>query len=127
MNCHPDRSVDGALGPPKDPRLLFAAHGLTSPAITFALLTPVVLLVHVYHPLADDGAVYVAGIKKLVNPSLYQADAIFVSSPTQLSIFAHVLAALFRWGHIPLPLLLLGCHLASIFLFLLGSWKLATR
>ena len=37
-----------------------------------ALLTPVVLLVHGYHPLADDGAVYVAGIKKLANPSLYQ-------------------------------------------------------
>jgi hypothetical protein len=97
------------------------------PAITIALLTPVVLLVHGYHPLADDGAVYVAGIKKLVNPSLYQADTIFVSSPTQVSIFAHVLAALLRWGHIPLPLLLLGCHLASIFLFLLGSWKLAAR
>jgi hypothetical protein len=97
------------------------------PAITLAVLTPAVLLVHGYHPLADDGAVYVAGIKKLANPSLYQADAVFVSSPTQLSIFAHVLAALLRWGHIPLPFLLLGCHLASIFLFLLGSWKLAAR
>ena len=65
---------------------------------TIALLTPAVLLVHGYHPLADDGAVYVAGIKKLANPSLYQSDAVFASSPTHLSIFAHVLAPLLRWG-----------------------------
>ena len=92
-----------------------------------AALTPAVLLVHGYHPLADDGAVYVAGIKKLANPSLYQSDAVFVSSPTHFSIFAHVLAAMLRWGHLPLPFLLLLCHLASIFLFLLGSRALAAR
>jgi hypothetical protein len=92
-----------------------------------ALLTPAVLLVHGYHPLADDGAVYVTGIKKLVNPSLYQPDAVFASSPTHLSIFAHVLAALLRWGHVQLPILLLVCHVASIFLFLLASWRVANR
>ncbi len=95
--------------------------------VTIALLTPAVLLVHGYHPLADDGAVYVTGIKKLANPGLYQPDAVFALSPTHLSIFAHVLAALLRWGHFPLPALLLVCHAASIFLFLLGSWKVAER
>ena len=90
-----------------------------------ALLTPLVLLVHGYHPLADDGAVYVAGVKKLLNPSLFQSDAIFVLAPTHYSIFAHVLAVLVRWGHLPLPILLLACHVVSIFLFLLGSWKVA--
>ena len=97
------------------------------PLLTLALLTPVVLLVHGYHPLADDGAVYVTGIKKLADPGLYQTDAVFALSPTRLSIFAHVLAALLRWGHISLPVLLLACHAASIFLFLLGSWKVAAR
>ncbi len=97
------------------------------PAATIALLTPVVLLVHGYHPLADDGAVYVTGIKKLANPVLYQTDAVFALSPTRLSIFAPVLAWLLRWGHIPLPALLLVCHVASIFLFLLGSWKVAAQ
>jgi hypothetical protein len=92
-----------------------------------APLTLAVLLVHGYHPLADDGAVYVTGVKKLADPSLYQPDAVFASSPTQLSIFAHVLAAVLRWGHVPLPVLLLVCHVASIFLFLLGSWRVANR
>jgi hypothetical protein len=93
--------------------------------VMIALLTPVVLLLHGYHPLADDGAVYVTGIKKLADPGLYKPDAVFALSPTHLSIFAHVLAPLLRWGHIPLPALLLACHAASIFLFLLGSWKVA--
>jgi hypothetical protein len=92
---------------------------LRYPIFTIALLAPAVLLIHGYHPLADDGAVYVAGIKKLANPSLYPSDAIFALAPTQLSIFAHLLA--------PLPTLLLLCHLASISLFLLGSWSVALR
>jgi len=93
----------------------------------FALLTPLVLVVHGFHPLADDGAVYVTGIKKLANPSLYQADAVFALSPTHLSIFAHVLAIPLHRGLLPLPALLLVCHLASIFLFLLGCWRVAER
>jgi hypothetical protein len=89
------------------------------------LLTPAILLVNGYHPLADDGAVYVTGIKKLANPGLYQSDAVFALSPTRLSVFAHVLAPLTRW--VPLPDLLLACQLASIFLFLLGAWRVATQ
>jgi hypothetical protein len=97
------------------------------PAITIALLAPAVLLIHGYHPLADDGAVYVTGIKKLADPNLYQSDAVFALSPTRFSIFAHVLAALLHGSHLSLPVLLLLCHLASIFLFLLGTWKVAAH
>jgi hypothetical protein len=92
---------------------------------TIALLTPAVLLVHGYHPLADDGAVYATGIKKLANPTLYQSDAVFATSPTRFSIFAHVLAPLLHWSS--LPVLLLVCYVASIFLFLLGARQIATR
>jgi len=95
------------------------------PLATITLLTPAVLLLHGYHPLADDGAVYVTGIKKLANPSLYQSDSVFATSPTRFSIFAHVLAPLLHRG--PLPVLLLVCQVASIFLFLLGAWLVATR
>jgi hypothetical protein len=85
----------------------------------------VVLLVHGYHPLADDGAVYVTGIKGLANPSLYRSDAVFALSPTRFSVFAHVLAPLLHLCS--LPALLVICHLASIFLFLLGARQVATR
>jgi hypothetical protein len=87
------------------------------------MLTPTVLLVHGYHPLADDGAIYVAGVKKLANPSLYPSDSVFALAPTRLSMFAHVLAPLLRCGS--LPVLLLLFHLASIFLYLAGAWRMA--
>ncbi len=102
---------------------LLAKH----PVLAITLLTPLVLLVHGYHPLADDGAVYVAGIKKLVHPDLYRPDAVFVLWNARVSIFSHVLAALVKYVHIPLPVLLLACHLTSIFLFLLGCRKVAIR
>ncbi|MEA2542290.1 MAG: hypothetical protein QOH35_3656, partial [Acidobacteriaceae bacterium] len=46
-------------------KTLGTLHSLPAqfPLATIALLTPAVLLVHGYHPLADDGAVYVTGIK----------------------------------------------------------------
>ena len=92
-----------------------------------ALLTPLVFLVNGYHPSADDGAIYVEGVKKLVDPSLYRSDAVFVQSHTRFSIFAHLLAGLVRYGHISLPVLLLACQLLSIFLFLLGCSRVASK
>ncbi len=94
-------------------------------AVIAALLTPVVLLVHGYHPLADDGAIYVAGVKKLLNSSLFPSDSVFVLAPTRLSVFAHVLAAVVRWSHLSLPVVLLACQLTSIFLFLFGCYRVA--
>ena len=102
------------------------ASPIGKPAFSLALLSPFVLLIHGYHPLADDGAVYVAGIKKLAYPALYPRDAVFALSPTRLSVFAHLLAACVRWLHLPLPPLLLFCHLLSIYLFLLGCWKVTS-
>ena len=97
------------------------------PLLILALLTPAVLLIHGYHPLADDGAIYVAGVKKLLHPDLYQTDAVFVTQHVRYSIFAHVLAGLVRYAHLPLPVLLLLAHVASIFLFLLGCWNVAKQ
>jgi hypothetical protein len=97
------------------------------PILTLALLTPIVFLVNGYHPFADDGAIYVAGVKDLLHPKLYRSDAVFVQSHTRLSIFAHLLAGLVRYGHIRLPALLLACQLLSIFLFLLGCLKAAKK
>jgi hypothetical protein len=125
VGLRPSSSAHVRLGEHGAPVRFPQACDTTSPLAAIALLTPVVLLVHGYHPLADDGAVYVTGIKKLANPSLYRSDAVFATSPTRLSIFAHVLAPLLHWGG--LPVLLFACHLASIFLFLLGAWQLATR
>lgn len=92
-----------------------------------ALLTPAVLLVHGFHPFADDAGIYSAGVRKLANPALYQPDADFVLANTQLSLFAHLGAAMLRITQIPLEHLLLFTHLASIFAVLLASFAVARR
>lgn len=92
-----------------------------------AALTPTVLVIHGYHPFADDAGIYIAGIRKLLNPALYRLDAPFVVANTRLSIFAHVLAEFVRFTHLPLTIVLLAAYLVSIFLFLLGSWLVASR
>jgi hypothetical protein len=93
--------------------------------LLLTILTGVVLLVHGYHPYANDAGIYVAGVRKLLNPLLYRTDAPFVVAHTRLSIFAHVLAALVRVTRLPLSWVLLVAHLFSIYLFLWACWRLA--
>ena len=90
-------------------------------------LTPAVLLIHGYHPFSDDASLYVAGIRKLVEPALYKPDAHFALANSHLSVFAHFLAEMIRITHLPLTIALLAAHLASIFLFLLAGWFVASR
>jgi hypothetical protein len=96
-------------------------------AFWLVVLTLAVLIVHGYHPFSEDAGIYVAGVRKLVDPSLYKPDAAFVLSGTRLSLFPHLLAAFVRVSRIPLEYLLLIAHLASIFAFLLACWSLAHR
>jgi hypothetical protein len=98
-----------------------------SALVCLAAITPVVLLVHGYHPFADDAAIYVAGIRKLLDPSLYQPDAPFVLANTHLSLFAHLMAAAIRATHLRLSVVLFATYLVSIFGFLLACWLIACR
>lgn len=91
------------------------------------LLTPVVLLIHGYHPFAGDAGIYTAGIRHLLDPSLYPLNSAFVDAFTRRSVFAWTVAALVRVTHAPLPWMLLALYLCSIVLFLLACEKLATR
>jgi MFS family permease len=95
--------------------------------LRLAALTPAVLLIHGYHPFADDAGIYVAGIRKLAHPALYQPDAPFVLANTHLSVFAHLLAAVIQVTHLPLTFVLLVTHLVSIYVFLLAGWSVASR
>lgn len=98
-----------------------------SSLLWLAALTLAVLLIHGYHPFADDAGIYVAGIRKLLHPTLYQIDAPFVLANTRLSVFAHLMAWMVRVAHLQLSAVLLATHLASIFLYLLAGWSVAVR
>lgn len=98
-----------------------------SDVAALTLLTPAVLLIHGYHPFADDAGIYVAGIRKMLDPSLFSIDASFVTAHTRLSIFSHLFAGTIRLFHIPLEISLFAAYLLSIFVFLLGCLRLSRR
>lgn len=96
-------------------------------AAAYLLLIPAVLLIHGYHPWSDDAAIYIAGLRKMMQPSLYPGDAAFVLAHTKVSIFSHLLALLAFALHIRLEPLLLLAYLSSAFLFLYACRSFALR
>ncbi len=108
-----------------------AAHTSRSAALSHAgallLLTPCVLLIHGFHPFADDAGIYVAGIRKVLDPSLFPVDSSFVVAHTQWSIFSHIFAEGLRITHLPLETGLLIAYILSIYTYLLGCLSLSRR
>lgn len=91
-------------------------------ALTFAAV-----LVHGYHPYAEDGGVYLPEIKRLLDPGLYPHRAEFVVGHLQYSLFAPAMAGLVRVSHLSLETVLLLVHLATFWMTLFAAWLLAAR
>jgi hypothetical protein len=85
------------------------------------------LLVHGYHPYAEDAGIYVAGIKLRLNPQLYPASAGFIQPYLRLSIFSNWAADVVRGLHLPLDVVLFATYLATTWLLLYSCLLLARR
>jgi hypothetical protein len=112
--------------PPAAPRLAGQPKVLYRHAV-LAALTFGVLLVHGYHPLAEDGGLYVAGVESSLNPSLFPHDLAFATATRHYSLFVPLMAQLARTSHIPLPWLLLLTYLAGTWLLLYAAWRIAAQ
>jgi hypothetical protein len=99
----------------------------TPAAFVVSLLTLFCLLVHGYHPFAEDGGLYVAGIRKLLDPSLYPAWTQFVTEHLRFSLFAPLVTGLVRATHLPLAWMLLLLYLASLWATLAAGWMVIAR
>jgi len=99
----------------------------TFPLALVSGLTLFAACVEGYHPFAEDGGLYIAGVKRLLDPSLYPQQTAFVLEPTRLSLFAPMVAGVVRLSHLSLPWSLLALHLTSIWLTLFAAWMLASR
>ena len=95
--------------------------------VVLGSLTLAVLLIHGYHPLAEDGGLYVAGIEWKLNPSLFPRFTEFVSEHVRFSIFAPVVSIITRASHLPLLVVLLLIELFSITLMLSAARALLRR
>ncbi len=91
------------------------------------LLTWGALLVHGYHPFAEDAEIYLPGVERILQPCLFASDARFFDSYTHFSLFARLIAESVRLTHLSLEAVLFLWHLLSIFLLLLGCRKLSEQ
>jgi hypothetical protein len=97
------------------------------PLLLVSALTLFAVAINGYHPYAEDGGLYMAGVNRLLDPALYPHSTAFVLEPMRHSFFAPVVAASVRLTHLSLPVVLLALHLASIWLTLFAAWMLAAR
>ncbi len=94
---------------------------------TVSALTAFAFLVHGYHPYGEDGGLYIAGIKKLLDPTLYPYWTAFVTEHLRFSLFAPMVAGLVHLTHLGLEPVLLILSLAGIWTTLYGGWMLLAR
>ena len=101
-------------------RPLYAAGLITG-------LTALALILHGFHPFAEDGGLYLAGVKRVLDPTLYASSPEFVLGHLRFSLFAPAVAWLVRTSGMQLETVLLTLHLASIWATLYAAWLLAGR
>jgi hypothetical protein len=90
-----------------------------------AVVTVVAFCVHGYHPAAEDAAIYLPGIKKLLHPALYPYNDQFFAAHAGRTLFPRLIAGSVALAHLPFDYAILIWHLFSIFLLLLACWRLA--
>jgi hypothetical protein len=96
-------------------------------AVVAGALAVFAVAVHGYHPYAEDGGLYMAGVKWLLDPGLYPQGTVFVTEHLRFSLFAPTVAGVVRVSGARLPVVLLALHGATVWLTLFGMWMLAAR
>src|ERR1700679_4299208 len=97
-----------SIAPPlssSSPRLLRHAAEKQPPvpvSLAPVLLTAAILLLHGYHPFAGDAGIYVAGVRHILDHSLYPLNSALPAAFSRLSILPWVLAGLVRIPNLPL-------------------------
>lgn len=88
------------------------------------LLTAGALVVHGYHPFAEDAEIYLPGVEVRLHPNLFPVGREFFLSHANLTFFPNLVAFSLHVTHLPMEAGLFLWHMASIFLLLLACWEL---
>lgn len=108
------------------PCCTLAGVGKYKTGILLLLLTAAALLTHGYHPYAEDAEIYLPGVERILNPSLFPVGQEFFQSHGSMTLFPNLVAFSLRVTHLPFEAGLLVWHAASIFLLLLACWQLSS-
>jgi hypothetical protein len=98
---------------------------LQHPVVFISGLTILALLIQGYHPFVDDAAIYIAGIEKVIHPSLFPVHAEYVLPHLKHSLFSLALGWLVRGLHIPLRYTLFISYVASLWMMVFACWRLS--
>ena len=89
------------------------------------LLTPLSLLILGYHPYAEDGGLYLAGVEYLLNPSLFPHMRQFVTAPLHYSAFAPCIAFLVRHSGLSFDTVVFASFAACLWATIFAAWCVA--
>ena len=92
-----------------------------------AALTPLSVLILGYHPYAEDGGLYLAGIKYLLNTSLFPFQREFVTAPLHYSAFAPFMAFLVRHTGLQFETVIFVAFLLTLWATIFAGWSLARQ
>ena len=95
--------------------------------IALLALTLGALLIHGYHPFAEDAEIYLPGIENALQPTLFPLGQEFFASHAHLTLFPNLIALSARLTHLPLDYALFLWQLGCIFLLLLASWQISSQ
>ena len=96
-------------------------------ALLLLLLTTAALLVHGYHPYAEDAEIYLPGVERILHAELFPTGGEFFGSHANLTFFPNLIALSLRLTHLPFEVGLFLWHVASVFLLLLACWNLSGK
>lgn len=88
------------------------------------LLTIAAVLVHGYHPFAEDAEIYLPGLEQILHSDLFPFGQEFFRAHASMTLFPNFLGWSLRVTHLPMIYGLFLWHVASIFLLLLACWQL---
>ena len=106
--------------------MIASSPGKYPTAVLLLLLTAAALLVHGYHPYAEDAEIYLPGVERILDPSLFPVGREFFQSHASMTLFPNLVAFSLRVTHLRFETGLMAWHVASIFLLLLACWQLAS-
>ena len=94
-------------------------------ALLSLALTGYAVVVEGYHPFAEDGGLYLEGVRYLLDPTLYGRSRGFVTAHLHYSVFAPVLAGVVRGTGLSLEAVVLLAHLLCVWATIFATFLLA--
>jgi hypothetical protein len=119
--------VDSGVALDTSPERTRAWAASVARSLALAGMALLAILIHGFHPYADDAGIYVSGVVLALHPNRFGLSTPFIADYTHLSIFSWLVADVVRLTRLPLSAVLLGFQFGGFWLLLAGCRQIARR